>query len=366
LTVGAGLFVVAATLFLAYTSSADPSEKNTDFSLFTARVLLAAALIVVPGVLLLAFSSVWLRYNLRIDGDRSTAITFAAFGVILVGVGLALLTQYSDSALRSVPPRTLEGSGDVLASMVWLPLSAVAIIVVAVAATLILGYVFLTRTARELHIEPEPAPRTRYLPFAFLAVLTIAGLALGYPALFPPPLPATAEEGHAFDGVAFLPFDTATDGQNPLPGNARLEFAPQFNPEFGWVQDTPYPAAYTVGTWHSDDGCTVDYSIAAPGTYLPGDDATASQNALTTLVGTSEPGLTPYRDDFRFAASRSALDDNDTSWWNAAVYLTDTRFVAVRSISETQTTVTIDAQCASPTTFLESDVWTNMVLVGAN
>ena len=58
-----GLLVVAATLFLAYTSSSDPVEKNTDFSLFTARVLLAAALIVVPGVLVLAFPAVWLRYN---------------------------------------------------------------------------------------------------------------------------------------------------------------------------------------------------------------------------------------------------------------------------------------------------------------
>jgi hypothetical protein len=361
-----GLLVVAATLFLAYTSSVDSAEKNTDFTLYTGRILLAAALIVVPGALLLAFSSVWLRHNLRIDGARSTAITFAVFGVVLVGVGLAILKQYSDNALRGVPPRTLESSGDVLASMVWLPIGSVAIIVVAVAATLILSYVFLTRTARELRIEPEPAPRARFIPFAGVAALAIAALAFGYPALFPAPLPATAEEGHAFDNVAFLPFDTATDGQNPLPGNARLEFAPQFNPEFGWVQDTPYPDAYTAGSWHSEDGCTVDYSIEAPGTYLPGDDQTASENALAALVGTSESPITPYRDDFRFAASRAALEDDDTSWWNAAVYLTDTRFVAVRSLSETQTTVTIDAQCANPTTFLESDIWNNMVLVGAN
>ena len=361
-----GLLVVAATLFLAYTSSSDPVEKNTDFSLFTARVLLAAALIVVPGVLVLAFPAVWLRYNLRIDGARSTAITFAAFGVLLIGAGCLVLVQYSTRALRDVPPRTLEGSGDVLASMVWLPILFVAILAVAIAATLILSFSFLVRTARELHIEPEATRPTRYLPFAFLAVLTIAGFALSYPALFPAPLPATAEEGHAFDDVAFLPFDTATDGQNPLPGNARLEFAPQFNPEFGWVQDTPYPEAYTAGSWHSEDGCTVDYSIVAPGTYIPGDDRTASENALTSLVGASESPMAPYRDDFRFAASRTALDDDDTSWWNAAVYLTETRFVAVRSLSETQTTVTIDASCENPTTFLESDMWNNMVLVGAN
>jgi len=361
-----GLLVVAATLFLAYVSSVDITEKNTDFTLYLARVLLAAALIVVPGALLLAFSSVWLRHNLRIDGARSTAIAFAVFGVTLVGVGLAILKQYSDTSLRWVPPRTLEGSSDVLASAVWLPIIGVAVIVIAVAATLILSYVFLVRTARELRIEPEPAPRARFIPFAGVAALAIAALAFGYPALFPAPLSATAEEGHAFDDVAFLPYDTATDGQNPLPGNARLEFAPRFNPKFGWVQDVPYPEAYTAGTWHSEDGCTVDYSIAAPGTYIPGDDKTASENALAALVGTSESPITPYRDDFRFAASRAALEDADTSWWNAAVYLTETRFVAVRSLSETQTTVTIDASCENPTTFLESDMWNNMVLVGAN
>jgi len=356
-----GIVFFSALALLLVANFADDGVGN-DFVLHMLRVVVVAGVLMVPGILVMSYSGFRFGKHLGEAGSARIAIVTNLVGLALVIVGSVAVLAYANFALDVVPERTLETSGDVLANTVYLPVIAALVYAAAVSLTQILWFVAINRMATPAALGALPTqPRRSLVPYALLAVVVIAASVISFPSLFPAAASTEAEDGHVFDGIAWLPFDMSDDGQNALPTNAEFAIAATLG-DYGW---TPLDVTQSAGSFSNEAGCTITYAVTpGAGDYILDDDKAASEAQLREFVGSSEGEFGAK--DFRFATSITALEDSDTSWWDAAIFASDTRYVALRAFGDAETSVVLDGSCPAEYPGIDQDIWTNLVLVGTN
>ena len=345
-------------------STTGDGGTGEDFLLHTLRIITVNGALVVPGFLVMSYSGYRFGKHLGEPGSVRVAITTNLIGLALVLAASAAVVLYSRFALAFVPEGTLETSGPVLAGVVFITAILGAVYAAVVSLTQILWFVAINRKATPAALETLGAqPRRSLVPYALVAIFTVAVSAVSYPLLFPAPTPAEAQDGHAFDDIAWLPFDMSDDGQNALPTNAEFGIVSSLG-DYSW---TPLDVTQTTGSFSNEAGCTITYAVTrGAGDYVLDDDKGASEAQLRDFVAGESGDFSS--DDFRFATSTFALDDGDTSWWDAAVFESDTRYVALRAFGDAETSVVLDGSCPAESDYsgLDQDIWTNLVLVGTN
>jgi len=356
--------VLFAAIALWFAANVGDDGVGNDFLLHMARLVTVAGVLLVPGLLAMAYSG--FRFGKHLGEPQSVriAIITNVVGVVLVIAGSVAVIAYSNFALTVVPERSLETSGDVLANTVFVPVIAACVFAVAVSVTQILWFVAIGRMATPFALDALGAqPRRRLVPYGLLVLFVVAASIFSFPALFPAAASTEAEDGHAFDEIEWLPFDMSDDGQNPLPTNAEFGIVSSLG-DYSWTQ---VDATQTTGTFSNEAGCSISYAVTpGAGDYVLDDDEGTSETQLRDFVA-GESGAYSS-DDFRFATSTFALEDGDSSWFDAAVFTSDTRYVAMRAFGDAETTVVFDGSCpaASDYSGLDQDIWTNLALVGTN
>ena len=356
--------VLFAAIALWFSATVSDDGVGNDFLLHTMRLVTVAGVLLVPGFLAMSYSGFRFGKHLGEPGSVRIAIVTNLIGVALVIAGSVAVVRYSNFALTVVPERTLETSGDVLANMVFLPVIAAIFFAVVVSATQIFWFVAIDRMATPLALDSLGAqPRRTLVSYVILVLFAVAASIFSFPALFPTAASTEAEDGHAFDEIEWLPFDMSDDGQNALPSNAEFGIVSSLG-DYSWTQ---IDATQTTGTFSNEAGCSISYAVTpGAGDYVLDDDEGTSEAQLRDFVA-GESGAYSS-DDFRFATSTFALEDSDTSWFDAAVFTSDTRYVALRAFGDAETTVVFDGSCPAGSDYsgLDQDVWTNLVLVGTN
>jgi len=354
--------VFFSAIALWFSSNSSDAGVGNDFLLHTLRVVTVAAVLIVPGFVVMSYSGFRFGKHLGEAGSVRVAIITNLVGLALVVGGLVVVIAYANFAITVVPERTLETSGDILTNTGFVPVVAAAVYAVAVSITQILWFIAIGRMSTSYALDTlAPQPRRTLIPYALLVIVTIAASVFSFPSLFPATTSTDAEDGHSFDGIAWLPFDMSDDGQNALPTNAEFGLVSTLG-DYGW---TPLDVTQTTGSFSNEAGCTITYAVTkGAGDYILDDDEAASEAQLRDFVA-GENG-TFGSEDFRFATSTTALEDSDTSWWDAAVFESDTRYVALRAFGDAETSVVLDGTCPADYSGLDQDIWTNIVLVGTN